>query len=148
MKIALSDEQRLLLETAQSFFNDRAPIQKVRENIENVDFNQTLWKDMVDLGWNAVNIGDQYGGLGLGPESLVPIFEAMGRHLVSSPLKASCVASGLISSYANEEKKTTCLSRLASGELATLGFYEENGAWDDSFIETRAEPRAEGFVLL
>ena len=100
MKIALSDEQRLLLETAQSFFSDKAPIQKGRENIENVAFNQTLWKDMVDLGWNAANIGDQYGGLGLGLESLVPIFEAMGRHLVGSPLKASCVASGLFSLFA------------------------------------------------
>jgi acyl-CoA dehydrogenase len=147
LKIAFSDEQRLLLETAQSFFIDKAPIQKSRENIENVAFNQALWKDMVDLGWNAVNIGDQYGGLGLGLESLVPIFEAMGRHLVGSPLKASCVASELISSYANEEKKAICLPRLASGELATIGFYEENGAWDDAFIETKAEPRANGFVL-
>ena len=40
MKIALSDEQRLLLETAQSFFSDRAPIQKSRENIE-TDFKSS-----------------------------------------------------------------------------------------------------------
>ncbi|MBC08790.1 MAG: acyl-CoA dehydrogenase [Gammaproteobacteria bacterium] len=147
MKIALSDEQKLLLETAQSFFNDRAPIQKSRESIESGAFNQSLWREMVALGWNAVNIKDQYGGLGLALENLVPIFEAMGRHLVGSPLMASSIASGLISSFANEEIKATSLSRIASGELATLGFYEENGAWDHAIIDTRAEPRAEGFEI-
>ena len=102
MKIALSDEQKLLLETAQSFFNDRAPIQKNREYMESGVFNQSLWKEMVALGWNAVNIDDQHGGLGLALENLVPIFEMMGRHLVSSPLMASSIASGLISSYVDE----------------------------------------------
>ena len=101
MKIAFSNEQKLLLETAQSFFNDRAPIQKNREYIESGVFNQSLWKEMVALGWNAVNIDDQHGGLGLALENLVPIFEMMGRHLVSSPLMASSIASGLISSYAS-----------------------------------------------
>ena len=147
MKIAFSNEQKLLLETAQSFFNDRAPIQKNREYIESGVFNKSLWKEMVALGWNAVNIDDQHGGLGLALENLVPIFEMMGRHLVSSPLMTSSIASGLISSYADEEKKATCLSRLASGELATLGLYEENGAWDHALIDTRAEPSAEGYEI-
>ena len=147
MKIAFSNEQKLLLETAQSFFNDRAPIQKNREYIESGVFNQSLWKEMVALGWNAVNIDDQHGGLGLALENLVPIFEMMGRHLVSSPLMASSIASGLISSYADEEKKATCLSRIASGEPAALGLYEENGAWDHALIDTRAEPRAEGYEI-
>ena len=147
MKITLSDEQRLLLETAQSFFIDRCPIEKTRKNMSNGKFDQSLWQEMVELGWAGVNIPEEFGGLGLGIESLVPIVESMGRFVVGSPIKSTAVAAGLISSFGTYEQKSIYLPRIVKGEIASIGFIEENGAWDDGFVETVAELRDGGFSL-
>ena len=77
-------------------------------------------------------------------ENLVPIFETMGRHLVSSPLMASSIASELISSYADEKKKRLAC-RVASGEPATLGLYEENGPGHSVIPEQSPEKRLRDF---
>ena len=110
----------------KSFLNDRAPIQKNRECVESGIFNQSLWKEMVALGWNGVNIEAQYGGLGLSLENLVPIFETMGRHLVSSPLMASSIASEPLL-HKDEEKKSDLPVAHSLGRTSGTVFYEENG---------------------
>ena len=77
--------------------------------MSNGKFDQSLWQEMVELGWAGVNIPEEFGGLGLGIESLVPIVESMGRFVVGSPIKSTAVAAGLISSFGTYEQKSIYL---------------------------------------
>ena len=67
MKIALSDEQKLLVGDCSKLSQRPSADSENRECIENGIFQpKRFWKEMVALGWNGVNIEAQYGGLGLG----------------------------------------------------------------------------------
>ncbi len=95
--IRFSEEQAMLLDTAREFCQKRAPIDVVRQAIQaGQPLDATLWQTMVDLGWLGVTIPETYGGLGLDLADTVPIFEAMGRQLLATPMLASTLATQVL----------------------------------------------------
>src|SRR5210317_406115 len=88
--MTFSDEQAMLLDTAVEFFRDKSPIAKVRELMLSSDgFDESVWREMIDLGWTGLAIPEAYGGSGLGLAAAVPIAEPMGRHLSATPWLAT-----------------------------------------------------------
>ena len=67
MNFEFSDEQNLLREQAQSFLADKCPLTAVRRVLDGDQPNDAqLWRGMIDLGWTATAIPEEYGGIGLG----------------------------------------------------------------------------------
>jgi acyl-CoA dehydrogenase len=129
MTISFSDEQAMLLETATDFCRKRSPMQAVRGALDATNVNRELWAEMAGLGWLGINIPESLGGLGLGVDSLVPIVEAMGHHLMGSPYFGSVLAAETLVRDGTEEQKGKWLPALASGSVATLALSEEDGSW-------------------
>ena len=47
--------------------------------------DRALWKRLAELGWPGITIPEAHGGLGLGCEDLIVVFEEMGQSLAPLP---------------------------------------------------------------
>ena len=83
--ITFTEEQGMLLETAADFCRNHSDIATVRAKLNAEGMDAATWNEMTELGWLAINIPEEYGGLGMGIASVVPVAESMGRNLMGTP---------------------------------------------------------------
>ena len=96
---------------------------------------------MSELGVFGLTISEDYGGLGLGKESMCVVSEELARGYigVGSLGTRSEIAAELIIGGGTEEQKRKWLPKLASGEvLPTAVFTEPNTGSDLASLKTRA----------
>ena len=108
MNFAFTDEQEELRETARAFLAEHAGSEQVRAAMASErGWDDGLWKQLgSELGWTAVHIPEQYGGLGMGTLELVALLEVMGERLVCSPFFSTvCLAANAILCAASEAQK-------------------------------------------
>src|SRR5262249_3798530 len=118
MNFEFSDEQNLLREQAQSFLADKCPLTTVRRVLDGAESHDAqLWRGMIDLGWTATAIPEEYGGLGLGYLELCVLAEELGRSLAPTPFSSSVyLASEALMLFGNAKQRARYLPKLASGE--------------------------------
>jgi (2S)-methylsuccinyl-CoA dehydrogenase len=96
---------------------------------------------MSELGVFSLTIPEQYGGMGLGKESMCVVSEELSRGYigVGSLGTRSEIAAELILGSGTEEQKQKWLPKIASGEvLPTAVFTEPNTGSDLASLKTRA----------
>ena len=89
MALVLNEEQLMLKDAARDFLQERAPVSHLREirDSGNLDgFSRELWTEMVDMGWTAIVVPEEHGGLGYGYTGIGIVLEESGRTLTPSPL--------------------------------------------------------------
>jgi alkylation response protein AidB-like acyl-CoA dehydrogenase len=89
MALVLSEEQTMLRDAARDFLGERAPLshlRKLRDSGNPDGFSRELWAEMTELGWTAILVPEDYGGLGYGYTGLGLVLEEAGRTLTPSPL--------------------------------------------------------------
>ena len=129
--ILFSEEQAQLLEIAETFSANKAPMAAVRRQLAAGDaIKAELWREIAALGWLGIAIPEEYGGSGLGLGEVVAIVEPMGRNLLASPLAASTLAAQAILCGGSEGQKSQWLPQLAGGTVAALALTEAHGDWD------------------
>ena len=90
MNFELTDEQLMLREQAAGFLAKNCPPDKVRHALDDPSpHDDGLWQTIVELGWTAATIPEQYCGLELGYMSLAVIAEELGRALAPVPYSSS-----------------------------------------------------------
>ena len=137
--IGFSEAQGDLLEVATDFCRDRSPISKVRALMEgDTGYDLATWREMADLGWMAIAVPEEFGGVGLCLAEVVPVVEQMGRNMLASPFVPSSLVTQVFISDASGAQKAEWLPRLAAGSIATLALAEAHGDWDLEHIEARA----------
>lgn len=123
--LVLTEEQGMLMDVAREFCRDKSPVSDVRAQLDSDSgFDSNVWQEMVDLGWAGIALPEHCGGSGLGVSALVPVFEAMGRALLGTPLLTTSLAAQLVlraSGVAHE----SLLADMASGTIATLALTED-----------------------
>jgi (2S)-methylsuccinyl-CoA dehydrogenase len=98
-------------------------------------------RQMSDLGVFGLTIPEEFGGLGLGKESMCVVSEELSRGYigVGSLGTRSEIAAELILGSGTEEQKRRWLPKIASGEvLPTAVFTEPNTGSDLASLKTRA----------
>ncbi len=127
MNLALTDDQRMIRDSAQNFLADASDSAAVRKSMETkTGFDAKLWQRIgSELGWCGTSIPESYGGLGLGPVELTLILEQMGRHLLCSPFFSSvCLAGNLLHQAGNAKAQQTWLPRIADGSLLATAVFD------------------------
>ncbi|MDG2305826.1 MAG: acyl-CoA/acyl-ACP dehydrogenase [Candidatus Binatia bacterium] len=151
MNLSFNEEQEALRDSARSFLAENSSSEKIRQAMESESgYDPDLWRRIgAELGWSAVVIPEEYGGLGLGPIELVALMEEMGAALLCSPFFSSiCLAGGAILGGGSEAQKEEILPGIASGEtIATVAYTEAGGRWDAAGIEATVRGDGSDFIL-
>ncbi|HET7707921.1 MAG TPA: acyl-CoA dehydrogenase family protein [Sphingomicrobium sp.] len=92
----LTDDQKMLQETAASFLRDEGgPAKQLRywRDTGCTDgYGTDFWKRFGELGLNGICIPESHGGLGLGATEAALVLEEIGRNLTPSPFLTTAVA--------------------------------------------------------
>jgi butyryl-CoA dehydrogenase len=150
MDFELTDEQRLIRETARAF-TDNEIVARARENDRNQHFDLELVAKLAGQGYLGAIVPREYGGAGLDYLTYGVIVEEIGRgdsamRTVVS-VQTSLVCSALVS-WGTEEQKRRYLPRLCSGEwLGCFGLTEPDTGSDAANQRTRATRTESGWVL-
>jgi alkylation response protein AidB-like acyl-CoA dehydrogenase len=113
----LNDEQQQIKATAREFLASRYKPERIRELMETeLGFEESDWKEMVELGWPGLALPEEHGGQGLGIVELAAVFEEMGYALAPTPLLSNTVAGLALAHCGSEDQKAEFLAPLAAGE--------------------------------
>ena len=127
-QIALSEEQAMLLDVAREFCRDKAPRDVVRAQLEtHRGYDPDTWEALVELGWTGIALPESVGGSALGPGSVVPVLEAMGRAMLGTPFLNTTLAGQLLQRAAPGMHEEV-LAAIAAGAVATIAQLED-GDW-------------------
>jgi butyryl-CoA dehydrogenase len=150
MNLDLTDEQRLIRETARDFA-DREIVPRARENDRKERFDLELVGKLGEMGYLGAPVAEQYGGRGLDYLSYGLVVEEIGRADSSArtvvSVQTSLVA-GSIEQWGTEEQKNSLLPKLCSGEwLGCFGLTEPGTGSDAASVGTRATRQNGGWKI-
>jgi len=93
----LTDDQKMLQETAASFLAEEGSIAKQLRHWRDIGckdgFGHELWKQFAELGLTGICIPESHGGMGLGATEAALVLEEIGRNLTPSPFLGTAVVS-------------------------------------------------------
>jgi butyryl-CoA dehydrogenase len=150
MDFELTDEQRLIKDTAREF-TDKEIVKQTRENARNHHFDLDLVKKIAAQGYLGAIVPSEYGGAGLDYLSYGLIVEEIGRgdsaiRTVIS-VQTSLVCSAILK-WGTEEQKQHYLPKLCAGEwLGCFGLTEPDTGSDAANQKTRAKKTDDGWVI-
>ncbi|MBT4591538.1 MAG: acyl-CoA dehydrogenase family protein [Porticoccaceae bacterium] len=151
MALVLNEEQQMLKESAQGFLAEHAPVSELRTQRDagnKTGYSSTLWPQMVNMGWAAILVPEEYGGLAFGHVGMAQIVEQSGRTLTASPLLSTAILGvTAINLAGSEEQKTELLGAIAGGELTIALAVDEKTHHDPMQIAMSAERKGEGYVI-
>lgn len=142
MSLTLSDEQRALQETAADFLAAHTNARK------DADADAELWSRIVELGWAAVQVPEDFDGLGLGAVELALLMEEMGRRLVRTPFLGNVVlAQTALLQAGTTEAQQGALAALAYGERTATLILGPGLDAEPASLSVKARRDGEGWVL-
>ncbi len=150
MDFSLSEEQQLLKDSVERFVREAYAFETRRKLADGEPgYDEANWRRMAELGWLAVALPEEYGGIGGGPIEVMVIMEGFGAGLVLEPFFATVVLGGnALLAGASEEVKHELLPKLAAGELKlALAYAERQSRFDLANVETTAKVDGDGWVI-
>jgi alkylation response protein AidB-like acyl-CoA dehydrogenase len=149
MDFAFSEEQEMLRRSARDFLAKECSSKVVRKLMESSEvYDKGLWQKVAGLGWTALGIPEEYGGVGTFLD-LTVVLEEAGRALLPGPFFSTMgLAVPALIEAGTEAQKKEVLGAIAEGAArATLAFTEPSGRWDAGSVTLTAKPSAGGWQL-
>jgi alkylation response protein AidB-like acyl-CoA dehydrogenase len=147
--LEFTTEQDELRDGVRAMLARECPIALVREVVEKGVAPDGLWAQMVELGWPALTVPEEAGGLGMGPVELAVVLEELGRALAPGPFVPTVTQfAPVVAEAGSPEQQARFLGAVASGEITgALAFVEDDGGIDPGRLASTATPDGDGFVL-
>ena len=147
MNLDLTDEQRLIRETARDFA-DREIIPRARDNDRNERFDLELVEKLGEMGYLGAPVAEKYGGRSLDYVSYGLVVEEIGRARLLRPhgrVGADLARRRLDRAVGHRGAEARALlPKLCSGEwLGCFGLTEPGTGSDAASVLTRAKRRTE-----
>jgi alkylation response protein AidB-like acyl-CoA dehydrogenase len=123
-----SDDQQAIKRTAKELLAERFKMERVRELAEAGRYDDAAWKELCELGWPGIFIGEDHGGQGLGTVELIILMEELGYALAPLPFLSNAAAGLVLDAAGSDEQRERWLPGIASGEArGTVGLVKEDG---------------------
>src|SRR2546426_1101747 len=139
----------MLRASAREFLGKECSPKVVRRLMESADgYDAALWKKISELGWTALGIPEEYGGVGTFLD-LIVVLEEAGRALLPLPFFSTMgLAVPVVVEAGTEAQKKEALGAIAAGSArATLAFTEPSGRWDAGSLALSAKQMGGGWQL-
>ncbi|MEE9371628.1 MAG: acyl-CoA dehydrogenase family protein [Saprospiraceae bacterium] len=146
----LNEEQSMLKDSAKEFLKSApvAQLRNLRDTKDNIGYDQTTWQKMVEMGWAAMVIPEQYEGLNFGYFGLGQILEETGKTLTASPVISSAVmATSAIIFCGSDAQKSEYLPKLSMGEMTATLAIDETARHNPNVIKTHLKTQNGEFLL-
>jgi alkylation response protein AidB-like acyl-CoA dehydrogenase len=131
------EEYMMLRDSARKFFEKNLPNNTLHalvagdptpERSPQCLWDESLWEQMIDLGWTMLAVPESAGGMGMKAVAVAALAEEAGRAALPSPLittfNASYVLAACDTKTANE-----ALEQIVEGKAATLAVTNKKGSW-------------------
>jgi alkylation response protein AidB-like acyl-CoA dehydrogenase len=148
MDFEFTEEQRALRESTHGLLNAKvslADARRLRDGAE--DFDTKLWQMGAELGWPALAVPEDHGGLGQQLVDLAVVAVEHGRFLLPSPLMPTVVVADALTGTAVSDRTEMLDELLAGSSTAAWAFGERAERWSIASLELRADAIAAGYVL-
>lgn len=152
MALVLTEDQQMLKTSAADFVKKESPVTRVRQlrdTDDPVGYSPQVWAKMAELGWPAILLPEEYGGLGMGYVEIACVLEECGRTLVPEPLLSTVLlgANAVLLGGSDAQKKAILPGVADGSRTMTLAWQERGSRYDRTTCATRAEKKDGGYVL-
>jgi alkylation response protein AidB-like acyl-CoA dehydrogenase len=155
MDFTLSAEQRMLVDSTRRLLADISPVSGVRRlaaaaSLDGADagYDHQVWERGSELGWAALPVPEEYGGLGQDLVDVALIAQEHGRAVQPGPLLSNALVALAVAECPRPDLRAAVLPALAAGEeTATWAFAEPRQPWDATGIVAVAVADGDGFRL-
>lgn len=149
MNFDFSDDAKTMRESARKFLDANAGAAIARKSMNGTaTYDADLWKAVIDLGWTAARVPEEFGGVGLTAEESCVLAEEVGRSLAPIPLTATLAATEALLRAGSKEQQARWLPGIAEGKvIACVGWGEGNAASPSTAALTVKDGKASGVKL-
>lgn len=150
MDFNLSDEQQMLRDGAHRYLAEHYDFEARNGLLASAQgFSEEQWRQFADLGWLAIGLEEDVGGLGFSFIETTLIAEEMGRRLVVEPYASTAILGArLVDRSGNAALRMQLLPLVASGSLRlALAHGENESRYDRSRVATKAHRTSGGFEI-
>jgi alkylation response protein AidB-like acyl-CoA dehydrogenase len=138
MELEFSTDQEELRGSIHAVLAKESPVSLARSVVESDARPTALWETMVALGWPALTIAEEHGGIGLGMLEAAILAEELGRVITPGPLLATVSQFvPALRETGTPEQQAHLLGHVAAGELTgSLAIAEQSGSFDPADVAT------------
>lgn len=151
MNFELTDEQKLLSESAERYIRERYLFEERRQTTASHEgFSHKHWKHFADMGWLALDIAEENGGLGASSFELALLMEPLGHGLVVEPLMDTAIlCASVLGHVGNAGERHRLLETIANGTALFALAHQEQDSRNEYQVEVRTVARkvADGWTL-
>ena len=150
MDFSLSEEQRMLKDSAARFVKKECQFEQRREQMHSpLGYSDEQWTQMAELGWLCIPFDEKYGGLGGSQVDVMVLLEELGKGLMVEPWLSTVILGGrLVEMLGTEQQKQEVIPAICDGQMKLALAYSENGVRQQlAAISMEAKPNNDGFVL-
>ncbi len=145
----LTDDQKMLQDTARTFIADEGSISKQLRHLRDTGctdgFGHGLWKQFAELGLTGICIPESAGGIGMGAAEAGLVLEEIGRNLTPSPFLTTAVAA--VRALEGSAQAERWFPGIVAGDTVAALAIDEGKRHDPNGITMRAEKAGNGFTL-
>jgi alkylation response protein AidB-like acyl-CoA dehydrogenase len=147
--MGLSEDQRMIVETARAFAQDKLRPNAARWEEEGLD--RGVLQELAGLGFGGIYVREEHGGSGLSRHDAALIFEELSRGCVATAafLSIHNMCAWMIDSFGNDEQRSQWLPQLTTMEkIASYCLTEPGSGSDAAALRTTAKPDGNAFYTI
>jgi len=148
---ALTDEQEDFVDAIRRYCDHECGTPDQRERLTDSytkHHNETIYKEMAELGWIGLTIPDEYGGSGGTMLDACIFMEETSRALAPiGGYATTLIVAGATQRFGTEEQKHEILGGIAGGAVEAIAMTEPEAGSDVGALSTSAEQVDGGYVL-
>ena len=152
MDFNLSDEQQMLRDAAARYVREQCGFEARRHAAALAGWSPERWAQFADMGWLALAVPEDCGGLGCSFVETAIVAEELGRGLVLEPFVACAVLAARLIERADapafQTRRTSLLEGMAAGTMQiALAHSEAASRFQLDSVVLSARPEGSGWVL-
>lgn len=149
MDLDFSSDQDELRDSIRSVLRNEAPIALARRVTEEHIAADDLWATFVELGWPALTVPEEFGGIGLGAVEAGILAEELGRVVAPGVLLPTVTQFvPLVRATGSTEQQAQWLGAVAEGTCrGTVAIAEASCSWDAADVTATASVTGDSVTL-